>query len=309
MSLAPPPGVGRTSDARSVGPGLTDRQCRRSTLRTGGHYRTFIGAWSDRSSGFLPDSADHCGGFVSGTDGMDYQERRRFFIVTPGRTDSTLLAAILADAGANFSFETPESWDPTTGGMEHEEIRAACYHFRKAYEISQRRPSFALTKYLWDIHRHYGKKHLKAVLDKAHYVKVDLMERPQAFSDEVRGKLEASLNMKATEYAEAQHFRRGFTARVEQLMSECDVLAAPTSTIAAAPIADRPADYGRNAWKNTGIFNLTGQPSVSVPCGLTQGDLPVGLMITGRLFEDKKVLQFANAFERATEWHKRAPDI
>ena len=137
----------------------------------------------------------------------------------------------------------------------------------------------------------------------------DLRERPHAFSDEVRGKLEGYLDMKATKYAEAQHFRRGFTARVEQLMSECDVLAAPTATIAAALIADRPADYGRNATKNTGIFNFTGQPSISVPCGFTRGGLPVGLMITGRLFEDKKVLQFANAFERATEWHKRAPNI
>ncbi len=137
----------------------------------------------------------------------------------------------------------------------------------------------------------------------------NLRERPHAFSDEVRGKLEGSLDMKATKYAEAQHFRRGFTARVEQLMSECDVLAAPTATIAAAPIADRPEDYGRNGWKNTGIFNLTGQPSISVPCGFTQAGLPVGLMVTGRLFEDEKVLQFANAFEQATEWHKRVPDI
>ena len=137
----------------------------------------------------------------------------------------------------------------------------------------------------------------------------DLRERPQAFSDEVRGVLEESLGMKATEYAEAQHFRRGFTTRVEELMSECDVLAAPTATIAAAPIVDRPADYLQNAVKNATIFALTGQPSVSVPCGFTQGGLPVGLMITGRLFEDKKVLQFANAYEQATEWHKMVPDI
>jgi aspartyl-tRNA(Asn)/glutamyl-tRNA(Gln) amidotransferase subunit A len=136
-----------------------------------------------------------------------------------------------------------------------------------------------------------------------------LRERPHAFSDEARGSLEWGLDMKATAYAEAQHFRRGFTARLEQLMSECDVLVAPTATIAAAPIADRPADYERNAWKNTSVFNLTGHPSVSVPCGFTQGGLPVGLMITGRLFEDNKVLQFANAFERATEWHKRVPVI
>lgn len=139
--------------------------------------------------------------------------------------------------------------------------------------------------------------------------KKDLRERPDAFSDEVRGRLEAASGMKATTYAEAQHFRRGFTARLEQLMSTCDVLAAPTATIAPAPIANRPDDYGHLAWKNTGIFDFTGQPSVSVPCGFTQRGLPVGLMITGRLFEDKKVLQFANAFEQATERHTRVPEL
>ena len=92
-------------------------------------------------------------------------------------------------------------------------------------------------------------------------------------------------------------------------MSACDVLAAPTAPIAAAPIADRPEDYGELSWRNTGIFDFNGQPSVSVPCGFTQKGLPVGLMITGRLFEDKKVLPFANAFEQATEWHTKVPKL
>lgn len=134
-------------------------------------------------------------------------------------------------------------------------------------------------------------------------------KRQDAFSEELRGKFESFSNMKAAEYAEAQHFRRGFTTRLEQLMSKCDVLVAPTSTIAAAPIANRPKDYGHYAWKNTGIFDFTGQPSISIPCGFTHAGLPVGLMITGRLFEDKNVLQFANAFEHATEWHKSVPAI
>ena len=144
----------------------------------------------------------------------------------------------------------------------------------------------------------------------AHAVHAQAFEkRQEAFSEELRGKLESFSNMKAAEYAEAQHFRRGFTARLEQLMSECDVLVAPTATIAAAPIANRPKDYGYHAWKNTGIFDFTGQPSISIPCGFTHAGLPVGLMITGRLFEDKNVLQFANAFEHATEWHKSVPAI
>ncbi len=136
-----------------------------------------------------------------------------------------------------------------------------------------------------------------------------LRQRPEAFSDEIRGKLEGALSMQAITYAEAQHFRRGFTARLEALMQGCDLLVAPTATIAAAPIAERPADYGKHAWKNTSVFDLTGQPSISVPCGFTPAGLPVGLMISGRLFEDRKVLQFAHAFEQATAWHARTPGV
>lgn len=137
----------------------------------------------------------------------------------------------------------------------------------------------------------------------------DLRERPHAFSDQVRAKLEGPAEMKATEYAEAQHFRVGFRQRMEALLARCDVLAAPTSTIAAAPIADRPEDYHKHAWENTGIFDFTGQPSISIPCGFTERGLPVGLMFSGRLFDDAKVLRFANAFEQATDWHKRMPPL
>ncbi len=136
-----------------------------------------------------------------------------------------------------------------------------------------------------------------------------IRNQPTAFSEEVRTKVESGLAVPATSYAEAQHFRRGFTARMDRLMLECDVLAAPTATITAAPIDDRPEDYGHNAWKNTGIFDFTGQPSVSVPCGFTAQGLPVGLMMTGRQFEDARVLEIARAYERATDWHKRTPKL
>ncbi|MGI9258863.1 MAG: amidase family protein, partial [Gammaproteobacteria bacterium] len=55
--------------------------------------------------------------------------------------------------------------------------------------------------------------------------------------------------------------------------------------------------------------NFTGQPSISIPCGFTEAGLPVGLMLTGSLFEDGEVLRFARAFEDSTDWHDRHPDI
>ena len=134
-------------------------------------------------------------------------------------------------------------------------------------------------------------------------------ERPGDFSDEVRAKLETGFEMKATHYAQAQHFRRGFTARMQQLFSTVDVLVAPTATVASAPIAQRPRSYGYHAWKNTGIFDLTGQPSISVPCGLTADGLPVGLMITGPLLADQRVLAFAHAAAGVLPWGKRTAPI
>jgi len=59
----------------------------------------------------------------------------------------------------------------------------------------------------------------------------------------------------------------------------------------------------------TNPFNLTGLPAISVPCGFTQGQLPVGLQIVAQPFEESVALRVAYAFEQATEWHKRRPNI
>lgn len=133
--------------------------------------------------------------------------------------------------------------------------------------------------------------------------------RPDMFSDEVRDKLLGALDMPATRYIQAQHFRRGFTARMEKLMESCDVLATPTATISAAPIRVRPKDYSTHAWKNTGIFNFTGQPSISIPCGLTRSGLPVGLMLTGGLGCDRRLLGLAHTLEQTAGWQVTSPNI
>lgn len=137
----------------------------------------------------------------------------------------------------------------------------------------------------------------------------NLEQNPQGFSEELRQRLTESENISGSRYAQAQHFRRQFTRDAEELMSACDVLVAPTATIAAAPIMDRPEDYRRHGWKNTCISDFTGQPSVSIPCGFTDRGLPVGVMFTGRLFEDRKVLQTAHAVQQATDWYRAPPDF
>jgi aspartyl-tRNA(Asn)/glutamyl-tRNA(Gln) amidotransferase subunit A len=137
----------------------------------------------------------------------------------------------------------------------------------------------------------------------------DLEKDPDAFSDDLKKRLAESQSVSEERYTEAQQFRRRFTEQAEALLRNCDVLVTPTATIAAAPIAERPEDYRRHGWKNTGISDFTGQPSVSIPCGFTDTGLPVGIMFTGRLLDDQKVLQVAHAIERATDWYRSPPEF
>jgi Asp-tRNA(Asn)/Glu-tRNA(Gln) amidotransferase A subunit family amidase len=89
-------------------------------------------------------------------------------------------------------------------------------------------------------------------------------------------------------------------------MRRVDVLATPTMGIAGPRLGTDP-----NAVRSpfTRIFNVTGQPSISVPCGVSHDRVPVGLMLTGRWFDEAALLRVASAFEAETSWHKQTPPI
>ncbi|NIA72054.1 amidase [Pelagibius litoralis] len=136
-----------------------------------------------------------------------------------------------------------------------------------------------------------------------------LARHPEKFSDRVRRSLQARLTTETVRYINAQHFREGFRGRVESLFSKVDVLIAPTSRFVPAPLSDLPDGYTRQVWKNTSIFNFTGHPSISVPCGFSSSGLPLGMMITGRLHKDWELLQIAHSYEKATECYRMNPDV
>ena len=83
-----------------------------------------------------------------------------------------------------------------------------------------------------------------------------------------------------------------------------DLLLTPSLPIPAFDVGlEKPPEQGESRWVDwtpfTYPFNLTGQPAASVPCGLTEAGLPVGLQIVGPQFADARVLQAAAAFEAA----------
>jgi hypothetical protein len=109
------------------------------------------------------------------------EDRRRFFIINAGRTGSTLLSVILADAGADFAMAAPPCWDRGGGDMEHPDLLAAWRRIVAAHTLSATRPAPGYRRHRWTILRSLGKRRLRAVLGKAQFVKVDeahLLVRP-----------------------------------------------------------------------------------------------------------------------------------
>jgi aspartyl-tRNA(Asn)/glutamyl-tRNA(Gln) amidotransferase subunit A len=62
-------------------------------------------------------------------------------------------------------------------------------------------------------------------------------------------------------------------------------------------------------WVLTYPFNMTGQPAISVPCGVSGAGLPIGLQVVGRHGADAAVLTAAAAYERANGWGLRPPTL
>ncbi|HEY8564485.1 MAG TPA: amidase [Beijerinckiaceae bacterium] len=107
-------------------------------------------------------------------------------------------------------------------------------------------------------------------------------------------------------YVDALLYRRGELARAMARFHErYDLLLTPTLPIPAFEVGRNTPAHGRygadwTAWTPfTYPFNLTQQPAISVPCGLTQAGLPVGLQIVGPFGHDEQVLAAAAAYEAA----------
>jgi aspartyl-tRNA(Asn)/glutamyl-tRNA(Gln) amidotransferase subunit A len=95
-----------------------------------------------------------------------------------------------------------------------------------------------------------------------------------------------------------------------------DVIVTPTTPIAAPRIEDVNKPWGTGPetaaaalTRFTRFFNVVGLPAISIPCGFTTEDLPMGMQIAGKPFDEFTVLRVAHAYEQAAGWTERRPAI
>jgi aspartyl-tRNA(Asn)/glutamyl-tRNA(Gln) amidotransferase subunit A len=141
-----------------------------------------------------------------------------------------------------------------------------------------------------------------------------IAERADRYLPETLAKLRRGAAVDAPAYMRARRalaqLRRGIGTTFRQI----DVLATPTVPVPAPRLLDYPQSFEEViAWeatsmlRNTRPFNGLGLPTVTVPCGRTEEDLPIGLQLAAGPWQERRVLALALAYESATAWHTRHP--
>ena len=145
----------------------------------------------------------------------------------------------------------------------------------------------------------------------------DLLEKDgHQIYEPVRQRLEAGLFISAAEYLRAQQARTIFDNQGRRLLDDVDLLAGPTEPVTAPRIMASKVMAGEQEVGVVGAltqytrpYNINGFPAISVPCGFSDENMPIGLQLAGKPFDELTVLRAAHAYEQATDWHTRRPPI
>jgi aspartyl-tRNA(Asn)/glutamyl-tRNA(Gln) amidotransferase subunit A len=134
------------------------------------------------------------------------------------------------------------------------------------------------------------------------------------YSPDVRAGFVVGQLILGKHYMKAQRLRSLIRQEMAAVLRRVDALVTPTVPIAAPRTGQATVEIGaervETMWalsRLTRPANLTGFPAISVPCGFTQGGLPIGLQLIGRPFAEATILQIAHTYEQETTWHQRRP--
>jgi len=102
--------------------------------------------------------------------------------------------------------------------------------------------------------------------------------------------------------------RASLRGAYDAVLEKVDALVMPTTPVKALRYEPNlsPRALIERGWSmlgNTAVFDMTGHPSLSVPCAMSAG-LPIGMMLTGRHFDDATLVRIADAYERNFDWRK-----
>lgn len=144
----------------------------------------------------------------------------------------------------------------------------------------------------------------------------NLRNNAEDIGDDVRSRLELGTLMPALDYIKSQRSRTSFNRQLDRAFSDVDVILAPSTPI-GAPFFSQSTVLINGKEESTLFllprltrpFNISGSPTISVPCGFTSSGMPIGVQLAGRIFDEPTVLNVAYLYEQATQWHTMRPKL
>ena len=147
-----------------------------------------------------------------------------------------------------------------------------------------------------------------------------ITKTPELYQEATRNLIQRAGEGKSAAYAQARHQVDIVRRDIQTVFASVDLLITPTQR-GTAPLIVPPqpaANAGRGAAApggggaglyNTAAFDIFGLPTISIPCGFSASGLPIGLQISGAHFAETTVIALAHAYEQATEWHTKRPQL
>jgi amidase len=128
--------------------------------------------------------------------------------------------------------------------------------------------------------------------------------------------LEKGLRIPPAEIAAASDIRSRVAARIDALLAEVDCLACPSMSNSAQERDADPTVETNESWRRLVIndihakpFDFSGSPTLSVPCGFTGNGLPLSIQFVGRALGEAAICRIGHAYQQATGWHARHPEV
>ena len=199
---------------------------------------------------------------------------------------------------------------PVEISLPHTEYAVATYYVLATSEASSNLARYDGVKYGFRAEGKVDTTRNRDLLD------MYMNTRAQGFGAEVKRRIMLGTFTLSSGYYDA-YYKKGQQARTlikqdfETAFKQVDVIVTPTSPTAAFKAGEKSSDPLQMYLSDifTISVNLAGIPGISIPCGFTSNNLPVGLQIIGKHFDEETILKVSYAYEQATEWHKRKPNL
>ncbi|MGE3270848.1 MAG: amidase [Chloroflexota bacterium] len=141
------------------------------------------------------------------------------------------------------------------------------------------------------------------------YHEPDMKATPELYGKYTRQSFQIGAFFTAADYIQAQRLRPLIRQECEAALSGVDVLIVPSMLTPAPAFEGYNFDSMMASPSLMGIWNLTGLPAMSIPCGFSSSKLPIGMQIVGKPFAEPTVFKVADGYQQITDWHVTVPDI